>query len=110
MTVGLCTTGFPQRFLAQPGSRVPEKGSECRQEGDVTSTASAAAVGSTSISAMPSRLLSYSAPPCTELGLDGPMRGQLASGESGGASGCLSGEQTSSQVLQLLGQKAQETE
>ena len=98
--MGLCISGM----------RVLAKGSKCSQGGEVTSATSVAAVGSTSISAMPSQLLSYSAPPCTELGLDGPMRGQLASGESGGASGCLSGEQTSSQVLQLLGQKAQETE
>jgi hypothetical protein len=40
-----------------PGVRVPGKGSECRQGGEVASADSAAAVGSTSDSAMPSGYL-----------------------------------------------------
>ena len=62
--------------------------------GKVPST-SAAAVGSTSISAVPSRLLGYSTLPGTESDQTGPPKDQLASEECGGASG----EQTSSQVL-----------
>ena len=45
--------------------------------GKVPST-SAAAVGSTSISAVPSRLLSYSTLPCTESDCTGLMRDQLS--------------------------------
>ena len=67
----------------QPGVRVPAMGSEFEQGGEVVSAASAAAVGSTSVSAMPSRLLVYSTRQCL-------------------------GEQNSSQVLQLLGQKLSE--
>ena len=63
--------------------------------GKVPST-SAAAVGSTSISAVPSRLPSYSCPR-VELGWAGPTREQL---------GSALGEQTYSQVFQLLEQKA----
>ena len=59
-TVGLCTRGFPWRSLVRPCAKVPAKGSKCRQGGEVASVASAAAVGSTSISAMPSGLLGYS--------------------------------------------------
>ena len=55
--VGLGTRGFPWRSLARPGARVPVKGSKRRQGGEVVSSASAAAVGSTSVSAVPSRLL-----------------------------------------------------
>ena len=98
--VGLCTRGCPQRSLARPGARVLVKGSVCGQEGEGTSAASAAAVGSTSVSAMPSRLLGYSIPPCTESDRAGLTRDLLASEECGRASGGTSGE-TSSQVLQL---------
>ena len=77
--------------------RVSAKGSKCRERGEAACTASAAVVGSTSVSTTTSRLLGYCALPCTELGQAGPTRGQLASEECSGASG----EQTSSQVLQL---------
>jgi hypothetical protein len=50
----------------------------------------AAAIGSTSVSVVPSRLLGYYVSPCTET-----TRDQLASEECGGASGSASGEQTS---------------
>ena len=80
MCVGLCTRGFPWRSLARPGSRVQEKGSECGEGAEVTSTASAAAVGSTSVSAVPSRLLSYSML-STESGHTGQTRDQLVSEE-----------------------------
>lgn len=47
-SVGLGTRGLPQRSLALPGARrVPAKGSKHRQQ-------------------VPSRLLDYSKPPCTE--------------------------------------------
>ena len=68
LRVGLSARGFPRRSLARPGVRVPAKESERGQGGAVTSAWSATAVGSASISATPSRLLSYSAPPCTESG------------------------------------------
>jgi hypothetical protein len=44
----------------------------------------------------------YSRAPSAESGPAGLMRGRLASEECGRASGGVSGEQTSSQVLQLL--------
>jgi hypothetical protein len=91
-TMGLCTRGFPWKSVAWPGGRVPVKGSECRQGWQVTS---AAAVGSTSISAVPSRLLSYSTLPCTESDCTGLMRDQLSE-EWGGTSGSIFQEQTSS--------------
>ena len=50
--VGLSIRGFPWRPLAWPGVRVPAKGSECGQGGDIVSDASVAAVGSTSVSAV----------------------------------------------------------
>jgi hypothetical protein len=53
-SAGLCTTGFPQRSLARPGARVLGKGSEYGQGTVVISAASAVAVSSTSISAVPS--------------------------------------------------------
>lgn len=54
--------------------RVPVKGSEYGQGGEITSAAFAAAVGSTSVSVSPSRLLGYSTLHCTESGQAGPMR------------------------------------
>ena len=72
--VGLGTRGFPRRSLARPGVRVPAKGSECGQGEKVTSAASASVVRSTSISAVPSRLLGYSGQPCTESGRAGPTK------------------------------------
>ena len=42
----------------------------------------------------------------TQAGMGLCTRGRLASEECGGASGGISGEQTSSQVLQLLGLKS----
>jgi hypothetical protein len=75
--VCLCTRGFPQRSLAQPGVRVPVKGRKCWQGGEVTSTASAAIVGSPSVSTMPSSLPRYLVashhPALTQVG---PIRGQ----------------------------------
>ena len=70
---------------------------ECEQEGEFT--ASAAAVGSTSISAVPSRLHGNSAAPCTELGQAGMTRSRLSSEECSRTSGGSSGEKISSQVL-----------
>lgn len=75
--VGLCARGFPQRSLARPDGRVPAKGSECGQGGEVASVVYASAVGSTTISAMPSGLLGYSMLPCTESSQAGPTRGGL---------------------------------
>lgn len=74
LPVGLCTRGFQWRSLALPGVRVPVKGSEYGQGGEITSAAFAAAVGSTSVSVSPSRLLGYSTLHCTESGQAGPMR------------------------------------
>jgi hypothetical protein len=105
--VGLCTGGFPWRSLARPGAGVPAKGSECGQGGEV---ASAASVGCSWLhlclccAFQVTRLLR------TESGLAGLTNGRLASAECGGASGGVLGEQISSQVLQLFGQKAQMTE
>jgi hypothetical protein len=65
--------------------------------GEVTSASSA---GSTSIFAVPPSWLPTL--PCAELGLSRPTKGHLASEECGRSSGGISGEQTSSQVLQLL--------
>lgn len=50
--VGLSTRGLPRRSLARPGMRVPAKGHKCRQGGEVASLTLAAAVGSTSFSAV----------------------------------------------------------
>jgi hypothetical protein len=100
--VGLSTRGFPWRSLAQPGARVLAKGSQCRQGGDIASLA----IGSISISALPSSLISNSVLPFTELGQAEQIRGQLASEDCGGASGRILGEQISSQMSQLLGQMA----
>jgi hypothetical protein len=55
-------------------------------------------------------LLGYSVPPCTELCQAELTWGRLASEALGGASGDTSREQTSSQVLQLLEQKARSME
>jgi hypothetical protein len=55
---GLCIRGFPWRSLAWSDVRAPVKGSECQQGAEVP-FASTAAVGSTSVSAAPSRLLSF---------------------------------------------------
>jgi hypothetical protein len=61
---GLATSSFAcepvyQRFSTEISglacTRVPAKGSECGQGGELVSTASAAAVGATSVSAMPSQ-------------------------------------------------------
>ena len=94
--MGLCIRGFPWKSLARPGARVPAKGRECSQGGEVTSETSAATVGPTSFSAVQSG----------ESDQAGPMRGQLASEECSRVSGITSGEQASSQVLQLFEQKA----
>ena len=67
--VGLCTRGFPRRSLARPGARVLVKGSECRQGRKVASTASAAAVGTTS-----SLLCLQVIQPCTESGRAGSLK------------------------------------
>ena len=48
--------------------------------------------------------------PCTEAGQAGQLKDRVASEECSGASSSVSGEQTSSQVLQLFGQKAQTME
>jgi hypothetical protein len=58
--------------VTEHGARVPAKYSKCGQGGEAASTISAAAVGSTSVSAVPSRYLGYSSPPCTESGRAGP--------------------------------------
>jgi hypothetical protein len=50
--VGLSTRGLPWRSLARPGMRIPAKGSKCRQGGQVASLTLAAAVVSTSFSAL----------------------------------------------------------
>lgn len=49
-SLGLCMRGFPQRFLAQPGVRVAEKRSKCKQGGEFASSAFPAAFGSASVS------------------------------------------------------------
>lgn len=91
--MGLCARGFPWRFLTRLGARVLAKGSASWEK-----SSAAAAVGSSFVSLC----LGYSMSPCTsQVGL-GLLRGQLASEECRGASGGLSVEQTSSQVLQLL--------
>lgn len=85
--MGLSTGGFPWRTLAGPGARVPAKvpaklqrngGSKWGREGKLVLPFR---YSSTSISALPSRLLSYSIPPCTELDQAGPTRGQVVSEE-----------------------------
>jgi hypothetical protein len=58
--VGLCTRDFPWRSLAWPGVRIPTKGSQCEQGGEVPPSTSAAVVTYTSFSAMHFRLLGYS--------------------------------------------------
>jgi hypothetical protein len=52
----------------------------------------------------------YSVPPCTESGRAVSTEGRLASEKCGRALVRVLGEQTSSQLLQLFGQKAQTTE
>jgi hypothetical protein len=82
--VGLYTRGFPRKSLARPGTRVPVKGSECGQGGEVSSL-------------LPlwwsPPLLSLQCPnsmlPCTELGWVWPKRSQVAREECGRASGEL---------------------
>jgi hypothetical protein len=80
---------FHRDFWPSLVARVLTKGSKCGQGGEVASTASAAAVGSTSLSAVPSRLLGYAAC-CPALSRSGWAHERSTSGE-----------QTSSQVLQL---------
>lgn len=64
--MSLCTRDFPQRSLAQPGTRVQAKRRECKQKGGVVSVASTAVAGSTSVSTVAlsvtpvNPLLSYS--------------------------------------------------
>ena len=93
--MGLGTRGFPWRSLSRPGTRVPAKGSKCRQ-GD-------------KVSAVPSGSLSNSKLLCTEPGQAGLTRSPLSSEECGGTSGGSSGEKISSQVLHTaLGTKDSE--
>jgi hypothetical protein len=61
--------------------------------------ASAALVGSASISAMPSRLLCNSVLPCTEMSWAGWLRGPVAKEECSRASGGPLGKKISFQVL-----------
>ena len=60
--------------------RVHAKESKCKLGGEVVSAFSAAVVGSTSVSFVPS--LSFTLL-CAELGQAGPMRGRVASEECG---------------------------
>jgi hypothetical protein len=81
--------GLTRRSLAPPGAREFQRSQASTGRDGKSSNASAAAVGSTSVSA------------CLPGYLFTPMRGGLASEECSGASGGTSGDQSSSQVTAL---------
>ena len=97
VTVGLGTRSSPRKSQAGPGERVPVKGNKYWLGGEVTS---AAVVGSTSFYAMPSGyLVTLCSPALRQVGMD--HQRTVLSEEYNWASGGISGDQTSPQMLQI---------